>query len=329
MRKHSRLIAALLSLIFCLSFLSFSAYAVGDDEGSMEIVVDEDSDDNDSSGQEEQSSEEETPEPDDSSQAEEPEEQSSEQEEDSQSDAESSNDSDSGSDEEDSQSSADSDNSDDSSSDSSEEDDDNGYDDDSGYDNDSSNDGESSESYNDGSDDDESVYYDSDGNDYSNYSDVYVGGGQSYEPPQSTAPSAPLYQSGGIDVKELSKGDWGDIAAKLNNSGNVADDGIEDFSFIQKNNGAGDNGHWIIIGGILLILLSLAGFTYLIVSKIMMRKKLNVGYTPSSKSAAPAAAAEPSEVTVSASREHGGRDDYDDGFKASSKKTSKHGKRYK
>ena len=62
-----------------------------------------------------------------------------------------------------------------------------------------------------------SGWVDSDGNVFSSPQDVYVGGGQSYQPPQSTAPSAALYDTKDkkVDDKTLSSNDWGDIAAKL------------------------------------------------------------------------------------------------------------------
>lgn len=134
---------------------------------------------------------------------------------------------------------------------------------------------ESSDSY----DDDEGgyVYYDGDGNSYSNQDDVYVGGGQSYQPPVSTAPSAALYDSDSkIDVNELSKNDWGDIAKLLKNTGSSDSDG-DDFAFIQKNTSKSDNGHWIIICGAACILLSITGFIYLIASKISRKRKIKAG----------------------------------------------------
>ena len=122
------------------------------------------------------------------------------------------------------------------------------------------------------------VYYDSDGNSYSNQSDVYVGGGQSYQPPVSTAPPAALYDTDKkIDVKELSKNDWGDIAKQLKNSGQTDSSGVDDFAFIQKNTSKTDNGHWIMIAGITCIALSVAGFIYLIVSNINKRRKIKAG----------------------------------------------------
>ncbi len=147
------------------------------------------------------------------------------------------------------------------------------------------------------------VYYDGAGNSYSNTDDVYVGGGQSYQPPVSTAPPAALYETDSkIDVNELSKNDWGDIANLLKNTGGAESDG-DDFAFIQKNTSKADNGHWIIIGGLVCILLSITGFIYLIASKISKRRKIKAGNITKStpqKNSAPARA----------------NDDYNDGYGA-------------
>ena len=160
---------------------------------------------------------------------------------------------------------------------------------------------------NDSDDGNNNVYYDSDGNSYSNQDDVYVGGGQSYQPPVSTAPTAQLYDTDKkVDVNELSKNDWGDIANMLKNTGSADGDG-DDFAFIQKNTSKNDNGHWIIIGGLLCILLSITGFVYLIASKIRRRKKIREGNITK---------------TTDPQKKAGARranDDYDDGY--GSKKT--------
>ncbi len=145
------------------------------------------------------------------------------------------------------------------------------YYDDGGYDSQTSYENEVNESSN------NNVYYDSDGNSYSNQDDVYVGGGQSYQPPVSTAPPAALYKTEKkIDVNELSKNDWGDISKMLKNAGKN-ESGGDDFAFIQNNTSKADNGHWIIIGGIICIGLSVAGFIYLIASKINRNKKIKAG----------------------------------------------------
>lgn len=146
------------------------------------------------------------------------------------------------------------------------------------------------------------VYYDADGNSYSNQSDVYVGGGQSYQPPVSTAPPAALYDTDKkIDVNELSKGDWGDIAKQLKNSGKSDSGGADDFTFIQNNTSRTDNGHWIIIAGITCIALSVTGFIYLIASKIHKRNKIKAGNITRSTPGKSASS-------------HRANDDYNDGY---------------
>ncbi len=141
-------------------------------------------------------------------------------------------------------------------------------------------------------------------------SDFYVGGGQSYVEPLSTAPSAALYDSNHvIDDSVLSNGDWNDIAANLKNASRT-DDGSDDFGFIKNNDSLGDNGEWMLIVGIMCLLLSAAGITYLIASSVMRRKKIAGG---SYSSGRPAVAASGT----------GGRyrsnSDYDDGYRVSSK----------
>lgn len=156
-------------------------------------------------------------------------------------------------------------------------------------------------------------YYDSEGNAVSNPQEIYVGGGQSYVPPKNIAPSAALYDTDSkkIDDKELSKNDWGDIAAKLKNAGTVEDDGSGDFSFIQNNTAREDNGHWIIIAGGACVALSLAGFIYLIASAISRRKKFKT------------------ETAAAPQGDYYAPNDYGDGFKANDKPKSNGGRRYK
>lgn len=162
------------------------------------------------------------------------------------------------------------------------------------------------------------VYYDSDGNTYSDYSEMYVGGDQTYTPPMSTAPSAPLYDTSKtkVDEKTLSSNDWNDIKAKLNgsNGGKTSDSG--DFAFIQNNSSSGDNGHMILVLGFTLIALSVAGFIYLIASAVLRRKQTALAH------AAKAAA------NSSGGTRYRSNSDYDDDF-SDSKKKPKNGKRYK
>lgn len=146
------------------------------------------------------------------------------------------------------------------------------------------------------------VYYDSDGNSYSNQDDVYVGGGQNYQPPASTAPTAELYKTEKkVDVDELSKSDWGELSNLLKNNGAAESDG-DDFAFIQNNTSKKDNGHWIVIAGLICILLSITGFIYLIASKISRRKKIKEGNITKTSDPQKKGAARRS------------NDDYDDGY---------------
>ncbi len=158
-----------------------------------------------------------------------------------------------------------------------------------------------------------SNYYDGDGNAVSNPQEIYVGGGQSYVPPKSIAPSAALYDTDSkkIDDKELSKNDWGDIAANLKNAGKNGDNaGGGDFSFIQNNTAKEDNGHWMLFAGAACLALSLAGFIYLIASAVSRRKKFRT-------------------ETSGADPQNFSSDDYGDGYKTDSNPKSNGGRRYK
>ena len=132
-------------------------------------------------------------------------------------------------------------------------------------------------------------------------------------PSKNIAPSAALYDtdSNKVDDKELSKNDWGDIAAKLKNAGTVEDDGSGDFSFIQNNTAKEDNGHWIVIAGGVCLALSLAGFIYLIVSAGSRREKFKT------------------DTAVASQGETYAPNDYGDGFKTNDKPKSSGGRRYK
>lgn len=119
------------------------------------------------------------------------------------------------------------------------------------------------------------VYYDSDGNEYTNPGDMYVGGDQTYTPPVSTpSTTAALYDTANIkvDEKTLSNGDWADISRKLRTANAAPSNDTGDFTFIQKNTDTGDNGHWMLILGFSLIALGIIGFIYLI-SRASARKK--------------------------------------------------------
>lgn len=153
-------------------------------------------------------------------------------------------------------------------------------------------------------------------NDYnSGYSSSYVGGGQTYVEPVSTAPSAPLYNSDHkIDDNELNSNDWDEIAANLKNASS-SDSDAEDFSFIQNNDSQNDNGEWILIAGIICLILSACGIIYVIASAVMRRKKVSPGAASSAKRPAYAAA--------NVSGHYRSNDDYDDGYRTPTKKEQK------
>ncbi|MGN0502852.1 MAG: hypothetical protein ACI4HN_07995 [Ruminococcus sp.] len=120
------------------------------------------------------------------------------------------------------------------------------------------------------------IYYDSDNGGES--SEFYVGGGQSYVPPASTAPSAPLYESNRkIDDSVLSNSDWKDISASLKNAGQGSENDSDDFGFIKNNDSLGDNGEWMLYTGIACLALSAAGIAYVIISSVSKHKKLSGG----------------------------------------------------
>ena len=156
-------------------------------------------------------------------------------------------------------------------------------------------------------------YDDSDYNDTDNdsSSDVYVGGGQTYTTPISTAPSVALYNSdGSIDEDTLSSNDWNDIAANLKAAGS-SDSDSDDFSFMQTNNSKSDNGDWMLIVGIICLLLSASGIAYLIASSVMRRKKLKNGGKPQAPYGK-----RPATATAGYSRS---RDEYNDGYRQPTK----------
>ena len=152
------------------------------------------------------------------------------------------------------------------------------YGNDNDYSGDSDNDSDSDSDYsNRGSnnkyDDDDSgsdSYYDMDGNRYSNSSEIYVGGNQTYTPPVTVPETtAALYDTSStkVDNRTLTNSDWKDIQAKLteaSNNANAKDADTGDFAFIQKNTEVEDNGHWMLILGFALIILSVIGFVILI-----------------------------------------------------------------
>lgn len=203
-----------------------------------------------------------------------------------------------------------------------------GYDDNSGSNsnsNSSSNNYDDNNNYDSNSNNDSNYNY-SDNNDNSdnNSSDQssYIGGGQStYVVPDSTAPSASLYDSdGNIDDSVLSNNDWKDIESNLKNANNSGSDG-DDFNFIKKNEDKNDNGDWVLICGIVCLLLSGCGIAYLIVSAVLRRKKYSKAI-PSGRKFATAGAG--SSYSHDDSRSSG---EYSDGYRQSSHANKKPQKR--
>ncbi len=176
--------------------------------------------------------------------------------------------------------------------------------------------------YNDSHDDYNDSY---DYNDYNNYGySSYVGGGQTYVVPDSTAPSAALYDiRDGIDSNELNSSDWSDIAAILKNA-NSADDGGDDFSFIKNNNSSSDNGDWMLYIGIACIVLSIAGIVYVVLSYVKNRRNVSSGKRTSGTVRMAAATAGAS----SASGRYRSGSDYGDGYRRQSAKKKNKSSKY-
>ena len=164
------------------------------------------------------------------------------------------------------------------------------------------------------------VYYDSDGNEYSDYNEMYVGGDQTYTPPASTpSTTAALYETSKnkIDNSTLTKSDWDAIKANLGDGKNSASSSGDDFTWIQGNTSKEDDGHWRLILGIALILLSVVGFVYLIASAVNRRKRTALAHAGKQHTA-----------NANGPR-YRSNNDYNDNFSPSSNKKPKNGKRYK
>ncbi len=148
---------------------------------------------------------------------------------------------------------------------------------DSSYDNESDiNSDSSSSDYNSSS---TSSDYSSDYSDYSSQSPTY----QDYEYNEDAADSysstysqSEMYNNTGkVDVNELSNDDWDAIAKSLANAESL-DTGGDDFNFIKKNNSSADNGLWMLITGAVLVILSILGISYVIITSI--KSKRNYAY---------------------------------------------------
>ncbi len=167
---------------------------------------------------------------------------------------------------------------------------------------------------------DNSSYQSSSNNNYYEYNDVnsYLGDGQTYVEPSTAASAAAVYDVDDrkIDDTELSSNDWKEIQANLNKANSSGSDS-DDFAFIKNNDSKIDNGDWMLILGIILLVLSGAGFAYVVVSHIMRRKRVKSG-------ASGGYAGRTAERFDSSQRSN---NDYSDGYKSSAKNQEKMKKR--
>lgn len=153
--------------------------------------------------------------------------------------------------------------------------DNNDYNNNSGYDDGGSGDNNNDDyNYNDyGQSSDNGYSYEQNNNyDFSSNNSVYNYGNEETVAPEPTkaAQTTDYYKSNKkVDENELSKQDWDQIALSLQNADSGSGD---DFNFIKKNDSTSDNGIWMLITGVLLILLSLSGIGYVIYSSVHRKK---------------------------------------------------------
>ena len=172
--------------------------------------------------------------------------------------------------------------------------------------------------------DESTVFYDGDGNVYSNPNDVYVGGEQTYTPP-ATIPSTTVAPKDTtntkVDEPTMKASDWDTIRASLSNQGKSAGKEVStpNFRQIKTSVNSGQNDIKYLAIGIGLLLLSVAGFTFVIVSTVRRRK--STGAARANKAAA----------ASSNGMRYRADDDYDDNYNSAGKKEKKpkNGKRYK
>lgn len=87
--------------------------------------------------------------------------------------------------------------------------------------------------------------------------------------------SSTLYDSDKrVDTNDLDDSDWAEITERLKNNNGSSSTG-DDFGFIQNNNDDGDNGLWILIVGILLILAGIGIIATLIALHIKKKNGLS------------------------------------------------------
>lgn len=171
---------------------------------------------------------------------------------------------------------------------------------------------------------DNNVYYDADGREYSNASDVYVGGEQTYTPPASIPDTTASYYDTSntkVDTPTLTNSDWEAIKANLSSGSakSSSSSGKSEFADMKADTSGQDKESYLVYIGWALLILSVIGFAYLIISKVRNRNKTEL--------------ARAGKASGSSSNGPRYRDnsDYDDDYDSGSKKhkTPKNGKRYK
>lgn len=199
-----------------------------------------------------------------------------------------------------------------------------------GYDDNSSSDGEDYTDYvDDNSDTDSSS--DDDYIDYTEYTyeeptDYYfdpadddIDDGASYEDHPSS--QVELYKSdSNIDTNTLNDDDWSKIVLSLQ-SASGSDDG-DDFSAIQNNTVKGDTGHWYLYVGIILVVVSVAGFAYSFISWQKQRKAYAMAGGAKGKKPDDATAGANGRSSARYSSARRDKSDYGDSYSSSPRKRS-------
>ena len=129
------------------------------------------------------------------------------------------------------------------------------------------------------SEDDSSSDSSSENNIYSNdseefyYEDDYYNNLDSSNQTSTYSESDMYTDTSKVDPNELSSDDWNVIAENLANADKNNTGSADDFNFIKKNTSTEDNGIWMLVTGGALVILSVIGIGYVIVSSITAKKK--------------------------------------------------------
>lgn len=93
-----------------------------------------------------------------------------------------------------------------------------------------------------------------------------------------TQQQAELYDTDGtrVDTDTLDDSDWAEIKKRLQNAGNDSSN-AGDFAFIKDNDSSGDNGLWILITGIALIVAGVAVIGLMIFFSVKKKNNLKKG----------------------------------------------------